>query len=96
MIKNFKSKSAWDIYDGINSKYARKVPKELHERTRRLLDQVNAAPSLRVLSKPPSNRLEKLSGKSEEYWSLRINNQWRIVFYWKGNDASDLDVIDYH
>lgn len=96
MIKNFKSKTARDIYDGINSKSSRKVPKELHERTRRLFDQINAAPSLNVLTKPPSNRLERLSGKAKESWSLRINNQWRIVFFWKENDASDVDIMDYH
>ena len=96
MIKNFKSKSARDVYDGIDSRYTRKVPKELHERTRRLLDQINAAPSIKVLRKPPSNKLEKLSGKFKEFWSLRINDQWRIVFCWDENNASDVDVVDYH
>jgi len=96
VIENFKSKSARDIYDGINSKDARKIPKELHDKTRRLFDQINAVPSVTILRKPPSNRLEKLSGKFKGRWSLRVNDQWRIVFCWQENNAFDVDVEDYH
>jgi toxin HigB-1 len=96
VIKNFKSKSACDIYDGINSKDARKIPKELHNKARRLFDQINAVSSVTILRKPPSNRLEKLSGKFKDRWSLRINDQWRIVFRWQENNAFDVDVVDYH
>ena len=63
---------------------------------RRLLDQINAAPTLDMLRIPPSNRLEKLKGDLAGFWSLRINDQWRIVFRWQGQDASDVQVIDYH
>ncbi len=96
MIKNFKSKSAQDVYDAINSKDARKIPKELHDKVRRLFDQINAVPSITTLRKPPGNKLEKLSGKLKDLWSLRVNDQWRIVFRWQENNALDVDVVDYH
>ena len=68
----------------------------LHDKARRLLDQINAAPTLDMLRIPPSNRLEKLKGDRAGFWSLRINDQWRIVFRWQGQDAIDVQVIDYH
>jgi proteic killer suppression protein len=60
------------------------------------LDQLNAAPALEFLRTPPSNRLEKLRGDRTGYWSLRINDQWRIVFRWKDSDALDVEILDYH
>ncbi len=96
MITGFRSKTAQDIYDGINSKHARKLPKGPHKKVRRLLDQVNAAPSLGFLKVPPGNQLKKLGGDLKGFWSLRINDQWRIIFRWKENDAFDVDVTDYH
>lgn len=96
MIKNFADKVAKDVYDGISSRYSRKLPQGLHQKARRLLDQINAAPSLEFLRIPPGNRLEKLSGDMEGYWSLRINDQWRIVFRWSGNDTLDIKIKDYH
>ncbi|MBI5427515.1 MAG: type II toxin-antitoxin system RelE/ParE family toxin [Nitrospinae bacterium] len=96
MIVSFGSKTARDIYDGFNSKRARKLPKELHDKIRRLLDQINAAPSPDTLRAPPGNKLQKLGGDLKGFWSLRVNDQWRIAFRWKENDAHDVDVIDYH
>jgi len=96
MIRNFKSNLASDIYDGINSRYSRSLSKELHAKTRRLLDQLNAVTKVESLRIPPSNRLEKLSGKLKGFWSLRINKQWRIIFRWQDSNAVDVDIIDYH
>lgn len=96
MIKSFGNKTAQDVYDGINSRYARKLPNALHPKAQRLLDQMNAAPYLEFLRIPPGNRLKKLAGDLEGRWSLRINDQWRIVFCWGGNDASDGKIIEYH
>ena len=96
MIRNFYSKCAQDLFDGVNSRHSRKLPKELHDKARRLFDQINAVLEVEELRTPPSNRLEKLSGKKKEYWSLRINNQWRIIFRWEAGCAFDLDVVDYH
>ena len=96
MINNFKSKTAQDIFDGVNSKSARKLPLEIQDKARRLFDQINATISINTLRKPPSNRLEKLSGNLKTFWSLRINDQWRIIFRWEENNALDVDIIDYH
>ena len=56
----------------------------------------SAAPSLEFLRVPPGNRLEKLSGDLKGYWSLRINDQWRIVFRFEANDFCDVKIMDYH
>lgn len=96
MLKNLADKATQDFYDGIYSRQARKLPRELHDKVRRLLDQINAAPKLEMLRIPPGNRLEKLKGDRAGFWSLRINDQWRIVFRWQGQDALDVQVIDYH
>ena len=75
MIHNFASHCAQDIFDGVNSANARKLPKALFPKARRLLDQLNAADQIEVLQTPPGNRLEKLKG----FWSIRINKQWLII-----------------
>lgn len=62
MIRSFASKAAQDIYDGVNSRYARKIKSELHDKIRRLFDQINAVITIDTLRIPPGNRLEKLSG----------------------------------
>ena len=96
MIKNFGNRATQDIYDGINSRYSRKLHRSLHAKAQRLLDQINAAPSLEFLSIPPGNKLEKLAGDKKGFWSLRINEQWRIIFRWESNDYYDVKIVDYH
>ncbi len=96
MIRNLASKTEEDIYNGKNSRYARRIPKELHGKICRLLDQLNAVTQLETLRIPPSNNLEKLKGNLSDYWSLRINKQWRIIFKWETNSAHDVEIVDYH
>ncbi len=96
MIRNLTSKTAQDIYDGENSRHARKIPRDLHAKVQRLLDQLNAAVAVEVLKSPPGNRLERLKGDWAGFWSLRINDQWRIVSRWEDSDALDVDIVDYH
>ena len=96
MIKNFADNLTRDIYDGTDSRYPRKFPSDLHRKAQRLLDQINAAPSINILKIPPGNRLETLSGRLSGFWSLRINEQGRIIFRWIGKDAFDVQIIDYH
>jgi proteic killer suppression protein len=96
MIRSFAGKTARDVYDGVNNRHARRLPRDLHPKAQRLLDQLNAAPALAVLGTLPSNRLEKLSGDLAGFWSLRINDQWRVVFRWVDGDAADVDIVDYH
>jgi len=96
MIKHFRSKTAQDIFDGSKTRFARRIPMSLHPKVKRLFDQLNAATQVETLTKPPSNRLEKLTGDLKGFWSLRVNRQWRVVFQWEAGVATDVDVIDYH
>ncbi len=96
MILNFANKTAQDIYDGVLTRYARKVSIELHNKIRLLFDQIDAAYSLNDLKSPPGNHLKRLKGRLAEKWSIRVNDQWRIIFEWNGNDALNVEIIDYH
>jgi proteic killer suppression protein len=96
MIQSIADRLTQDVYDGTNSRYSRKLPRHLHDKARRLLDQINAAPRIDMLRIPPSNRLEKLRGDLENHWSLRINDQWRIVFLWEDENAHNVKIVDYH
>ena len=60
------------------------------------MEQLNASPTQGFLRIPPGNRIEKMSGDLEGFWSVRINDQWRIVFKWIDNDAYDVKITDYH
>jgi proteic killer suppression protein len=57
---------------------------------------VNNSQNLLDLTIPPSNKLEKLKGRLKEYYSIRINDQWRIIFRWDNGNASDVEIVDYH
>ena len=96
MIRNIIGRPTQDLFDGENSRYARKVPPQLHPKARRLLDQLNAANSPELLRIPPGNRLEKLTGGLQHYWSIRINSRWRVIFKWQGQDAVNVQIVDYH
>ena len=96
MIKNFQSQIAQDIFDGTISRSSRKIPSDLHEKIRKLFDQINAATRIETLRVPPGNHLEKLKGTLREYWSIRVNKKWRILFKWENGDALNIDIVDYH
>jgi toxin HigB-1 len=96
MIISFKSQATQDIYDGINSKQARKVSQSVWRVARRKLDMVNAAVKINDLKVPPGNRLEPLEGKLKEFYSIHINDQYRIVFRFKDSNAYDVMITDYH
>ncbi len=80
MIINFKSKMAQDIFDGISSSASRKIPINLHDKISRLFDQLNVATKIETLQVPPGNHLEKLTGGLKEYWSIRVNKKWKVIF----------------
>ena len=63
---------------------------------KRKLEILNAASRLDDLTVPPSNRLEKLRGKLSAYYSIRINDQWRIIFKWRDGEPYEVCVVDYH
>lgn len=96
MIRSFASKLAEDIYDGENSRHSRMLPVVLHEKARRLLDQVNSATRVETLDVPPSNKLRKLVGDLSGFWRVKINPQWAIIFHWVDGEAWDVDIVDYH
>jgi proteic killer suppression protein len=65
-------------------------------RAKRKLEAIHAASRLEDLAVPPSNRLEKLGGKLAGFYSIRINDQWRVTFRWTGNNAHSVSIVDYH
>jgi proteic killer suppression protein len=96
MIENFAGQMAEDIYNGSNTRYARMLPMDLHKKAQRLLDQLNAATRVETLKVPPSNRLMKLTGDLKDFWRIKIDKQWAIVFMWDSGRAFNVDIIDYH
>lgn len=93
MIKSFANSETEKVY---NLQPSRKLPEEIQTRAKVKLDQLHAASELNHLRIPPSNRLEKLSGSLRNFHSIRINQQWRIVFIWKDNHAHHVQITDYH
>lgn len=93
MIKEFGDKESEKIWTGIRPK---KLPSEIQNVARRKLRMINNAQDVYDLRIPPANRLEKLKGDLKEYHSIRINNQWRLIFQWKNNDAYDVKIVYYH
>jgi len=93
MIVSFGSKQTEKIWNGERVKG---LPEEIQQIGRRKLRMLNSSQSISDLTIPPSNRLEKLSGKLMEYYSIRINNKWRIIFRWQNNHAEEVEITDYH
>ncbi len=93
MIISFGSKETEQIWNGIRVK---KMPNEIQNIGRRKLRMLNNSQGIADLRIPPSNRLEKLTGKLGEFYSIRINKQWRIIFIWNTGNASEVEIIDYH
>ncbi len=93
MVKEFGDKESEKIWNGIQSK---KLPNEIQHVARRKLRMINNAQDITDLRIPPANRLERLKGELSDYHSIRINDQWRIIFKWINNDAYDVKMIDYH
>lgn len=93
MILSFGNSDTEKIWNGTRVK---SLPLQIQEISRRKLRMINNSTNLADLKIPPSNRLEKLSGKLKDYYSIRINDQWRIIFKWKTNNVLDVEVIDYH
>ena len=97
MIESFKNQATEDIFDGKNSKTARKLcPSNLWTIARRKLDQLNTVKSLDELTIPSGNRLEALKGSRKGQHSIRINQQYRICFVWEQDKAAFVEIVDYH
>ena len=93
MIVSFGTKETEKIWNGERVK---KLPNEIQEVSRRKLRMLNNSQNLTDLTIPPSNKLEKLKGNLKDFYSIRINNQWRIIFKWNNGNASEVEIIDYH
>ena len=93
MIISFGSKETEKIWNGIRVK---KLPLEIQNTGRRKLRMINNSVDVTDLRIPPSNRLEKLGGNLKDFYSIRINKQWRVIFKWNNGNASKVEIIDYH
>jgi proteic killer suppression protein len=96
VIESFGNALAEDLFDDRNSKATKAFPPELRRASRRKLQYLHEAADLRDLKVPPGNRLEGLKGSLKGFHSIRINDQWRVVFRWSGGNAFDVQIIDYH
>ena len=96
MIVTFGNRATSDFYHGISSSGSRKIPAQIKDVALYKLDVLNAVQSLEDLKSPPGNRLEALKGDFAGFHSIRINDQWRIVFRWQDFGAYDVQIIDYH
>lgn len=93
MIKSFGDKESERVWQG---EFSLKLPTEIQAIARRKLRMLNNAQDLKDLKIPPSNRLEKLTGKLKGFYSIRVNQQWRILFHWEQGNACDVLITDYH
>lgn len=93
MIKTFGDKETGLIWKG---EISRKLPTEIQHISRRKLRMINNAQSINDLRIPPANKLKRLKGKLSRFHSIRVNNQYRIVFEWKQSSAHQVQIIDYH
>ncbi len=97
MIVSFRDKGTEDVYNGEDTKTARRTcPREIWRVACRKLDMIESAPVLSDLRSPRNNRLEKLSGNRVGQHSIRINDQYRICFVWGEPGAEDVEITDYH
>jgi proteic killer suppression protein len=93
MIVSFGSKDTEKIWQGEQIKG---LANEIQETARRKLRMINNSLNINDLRVPSANRLEKLKGKQKEFHSIRINDQWRLIFKWSNGNASEFEIIDYH
>ncbi len=97
MILSFKDVGTQNIFNGENTKSARKIcPQTLFDVAFRKLDQIDSAVELNDLRVPPGNRLEALKGDRIGQHSIRINDQYRICFIWTKDGATEVEIVDYH
>lgn len=96
MIQSFGNRLAEDLFDDKRTKETRQIPDGLRRTARRKLLYLHDASELKDLRVPPGNRLEALKGEWKGFFSIRINDQWRVVFRWDNDSAYEVQVIDYH
>lgn len=96
-IRNFRDRESEDIHDGrVTKNTLRLLPRELHHKAQVKLARLCAASKLQDLQTLPGNRFEALKGDRKGQYSIRINDKYRICFQWDGEDASFVEIVDYH
>jgi len=93
VIRHFKDKETQKIFERQRS---RKFPADIQQVALRKLRMLNRAETLQDLRVPPANRLERLRGKREGQYSIRVNDPWRVCFEWQDGDALNVELVDYH
>jgi proteic killer suppression protein len=93
MIKSFRDKEAEKIFQ---RQFSRRLPQDIQRLALKKLLMLDAATEFETLRVPPGNRLEALKDDREGQHSIRINDQWRICFVWRGGHAHDVEIVDYH
>ena len=97
MIQGFASQGTEDVFHSEDTKAARRcLPQKLHKSAKLKMTLLDTAQRVDDLRCPPGNRLELLHGDREGFYSIRINDQWRIVFRWSDGNAMDVEICDYH
>lgn len=93
MICSFRERETEIIWQ---RRVSRRLPRDIQRVALRKLYVLHRAKDLNDLRVPPANRLEKLKGRRNGQHSIRINDQWRVCFRWRGTDAFDVEIVDYH
>lgn len=93
MILSFRDKEAKKIFERYRSA---QLPNDIQQVAYRKLRMIHNAQNLNDLRIPPANHLEKLYGKRNGQYSIRINQQWRICFEWRDGNAYNTEIVDYH
>jgi addiction module HigA family antidote len=96
VIISFGNKVTEALYNGLDTKDVRRLPHDMIQKTLNKLDVLNSAQGLLDLRSPPGNRLEALKGDLSGYYSIRVNNRWRIIFRWQDGNAYEVQLTDYH
>ncbi|MEZ5012875.1 MAG: type II toxin-antitoxin system RelE/ParE family toxin [Chitinophagales bacterium] len=93
MIKSFLDKRTMLVFEG---ELVKSLPAAIQKIARRKLRMANSATSLSDLKIPPANELKKLKGEFRHFYSIRINDKWRLVFRWHKGEVYEIGIVDYH
>lgn len=96
MIASFGDRATEDLFHNRPSSRALRFPRDVADAALVKMDVLNGAASMLDLRSPPGNRLEALKGDLKGFHSIHVNDQWRLVFRWEGNDAHNVRLVDYH
>jgi len=96
VIVSFGDKATEDLFHNRQTQRIRRYPPEILRPALQQLDMLNSSTDLKDMRSPPGNRLELLKGDLMGYYSVRINKRWRLVFQWRGTEAHEVRIVDYH